>query len=225
VPIHRLPSRAPKRSLKPLGKDCPLGATQGINLTPSKRINPFVVPTQIYPSVVCVIAAVGLTTPSCIRHTVCAYWEMSLLGSIARTEPAERNRRKQNGRNREAINLHALTAKSPLCFWSVLMADPSYPSLNSPYETAETRGPSTHPRKRGRKKPAMLCARSQSTRLNGFRIHENLQSSTCIFLQVQEQGQICSICRRIDCNRRVRSVVRLLLVWLFRSFVASLLRG
>src|SRR5260370_1464075 len=77
-PIHKLPSRAPKREVTlDDGKCCPSGGVHGTNRTPSKRSRPPCVPIHKYPSVVCAIAfGEPLKTPSCTLQAVCPYYEM-----------------------------------------------------------------------------------------------------------------------------------------------------
>src|SRR5579863_2130225 len=75
VPIHRLPSVAPKSEITAgLGSCFPAGGTKGTKRTPSKRNNPENVPIQMYPSVVWVIA-VGAPgkAPSRTRQAEWAY--------------------------------------------------------------------------------------------------------------------------------------------------------
>src|SRR5580700_5658184 len=75
VPIHRLPSEAPKSEITDgLGRCFPADGTKGTKRTPSKRNSPATVPIQTYPSVVWVIA-VGVPgkVPSRKRQAVWAY--------------------------------------------------------------------------------------------------------------------------------------------------------
>ena len=105
VPIHKLPS-VPARSEKiPLDKSFPFSGTQGTNRTPSKRISPFCVPIQRYPSVVCAMAfGAPLKTPSSILQAVCPYCEIRLLGSIAHAVQFNENSKNHIRREREILN-------------------------------------------------------------------------------------------------------------------------
>ena len=75
VPIQRDPSfAASKFQIRESGSFCPSGGSQGVNRTPSNRIRPFAVPSQMYPSAVCAMeVGFDAKTPSCMRHAVCPY--------------------------------------------------------------------------------------------------------------------------------------------------------
>src|SRR5260370_3163684 len=86
IPIHKLPSRAPKREVTlDDGKCCPSGGVHGTNRTPSKRSRPPCVPIHKYPSVVCAIAfGEPPKTPSSTPQACSAY---SALGPAAPPSP------------------------------------------------------------------------------------------------------------------------------------------
>src|SRR5215467_10138035 len=79
MPIHRLPSRAPRSPIIMFdGSFLPSGEAHGSKREPSKRKRPENVPTQMYPSVVCVIASgAPLKKPSRVSQARWTYRETS----------------------------------------------------------------------------------------------------------------------------------------------------
>lgn len=118
VPIHKLPSLAPRSELIRKDSNCsPLGGSHRINLTPSKRTRPAVVPIQMYPSPVCAnTLGVPSRIPSRTNQEECAYWEICQFGSTARARLEKISEKdKQSATDRRVFTFSATNpSPSPL---------------------------------------------------------------------------------------------------------------